>query len=698
MTQRNAASRLVSAFTMAAMVLSACSGNAPKRNTPSSSSQDASREFNDPNVVRDLGPVAGQTAELLQDSVARVLGFVDIYGKSVTVYQDAYSALYDNLGRQGAAGAGTISDPLFYYSPVFVPDTPQLLLLATGEVQIIIDNLANAKNVRQKIASKLSQTLNAYKINADKVTILPLEGVSGKLKAFAREYTVDVQKDLSRVSVTIPKNDIPRNVLASVVSANGAWKSDALISYFTAMPITYNYYVQRFKEQDCHYNIDDSYMRDMFVSSEQACPNVLPTLEAVQAQAAQSAFLNSLKPLPGNKHTAIMEMVNKTKEPITACLGGQEKAKLQKKASVRCTKSATDVNGRPTDFDAPLMSFLTKTIEPAIAPQSRMDPDTLSSWDNAAVAAAVRMFGSPENYQSEIRSLNSEIQNAVDAKRDLVLTATQQNFLNKIAELGDHSEDISGSSQSRGFGGSFGFGGFGIGGNVQNSSSKFQQALRTAVRKFNDTEATQGSAGRTEVIDESFGDHKLEEVNGTIRFIPSISISVKANIDKIQQAAGAMATTDLGNIVVEKKEISAQFSRREPLILNVNLVCENAGADGAVLRNDFTSAMEIDQADWYQLASAANLWSALNANLKRKLRDVGCQKVLFQAYYTGVASNKNMVPDTVTLQAAALTPERSLSAKRLDMRSTNVGAGAASATAVMEAPAGQAFTDITLEP
>jgi hypothetical protein len=689
------ASGFASICTAAVSLLAACSSQAPKKQTPTQPAAATQTELQSGDIKKDMGSVASQTAEVLQDSVARVLGFVDIYGKSVTVYQDTYSALYDNLGRQAATGAGTVADPLFYYSPVFVPDTPQLLLLPSGEVQIIIDNLANAKNVRKKISSKLSLTLKAYKIDADKVNILPLESVSGKLKAFAREYTVDVQRDLSRVTVLIPKTDIPKEVLKSVIAANGAWKSDKLLTYFSSMPISYTYWVQRFKEQDCHYNIDDSYVKNMFSSSEEACPKVVPPLGEVKTQAAQSGILNGL---PGDKRTAVLSLVDKAKEPITACMGGQERSKLQARASVRCTKSATDINGKPNDYDAPIMAFLTKTIEPAIKPEVRLDPNKIENWDNAAMAAAVRMFGSPEAYESQIDTLNSEIQNSVARKTDLILSEASKNFLSKIAELGDSSADTKGNSSSNGVGGSIGFGGFGLGGNFSNSSASFEQALRTAVRKNQDTAANESASGSTEIIDEAFGDHVLEDLGGKLRFIPAVAISVKANIDKIQQAAASSANTDLGNIVVEKKEISAQFAKREQLSVEFLVRCES----GSV--NEFSEYMYIDQADWYQADAGANLWTALNAGIKKKLYGGSCQRVEVLANYTGAAANANMVPPTITfvvvgrVVGATPTEPGSVAFQRLELKSTNVGVKNSSAAKILEAPEGKAFSDILIEP
>ena len=41
------------------------------------------------------------------------------------------------------------------------------------------------------------------------VTVLPFSSVSGKLKAFGRDYTVEVNKDLARATVEIPKSAIP---------------------------------------------------------------------------------------------------------------------------------------------------------------------------------------------------------------------------------------------------------------------------------------------------------------------------------------------------------------------------------------------------------------------------------------------------------------------------------------------------------
>jgi|GEM_PF-2731808 len=707
---------------IALFALLACSGARPKKAQPKQV-EAPQAEFKDPSVVANLGATESQSTELLQESIARVLGFVDIYGKNVNIYQDAYSALYDNLGRQAATGAGTVADPLFYFSPVFIPDTPEIVLLPTGELNINISNLATAKYVRGKIAAKLSETLKAYKINVDKINMLPLASATGQLKAFNREYPATVERDLTRISIVIPKSDIPKPILAMVVAANGAIATSELLKAFSSLPITYRYYVQRYKEQDCHYNIDDTYIRKMFSDSSCAAPTDVKVESDADAAAlvTKAAASGSNTVPPGvkqnlglsDKKSAVTDLVKLAKAPITACMKGEERKKLAQKASVRCTKSSTDVDGKtPKDYDAQMMNFLTKTIEPALA-TGRLNPDDPAAWDNQAMAAAIRLFGSPDEFRSELNKFNTELQNVVDSAGEANLSTSSKEFADIIEQNGKYTADSKAKSNSSGFNGSLGYGGFGIGGGMSKASSSFNQAIADIVKKSQSTNAKEAARAAQDIFKNYGMDHQVDEVGGKLYFYPKFEVSVRADVDAAKAASTDFATNDLGNIVVEQKEMSVALSRREPLELRLRILCT---APGETEPQEIVAKQVIEQSDWDSDTSANGVVGQLATNVKLKLvTERNCREVRVFAFYVGSGNNKSLVPSSVPfniLGRAAGVPAAAANAatgvpatpaqpsltssSSFSLLSTSTVESPATSSKAISVPEGRTFTDIII--
>ncbi len=121
-------------------------------------------------------PAEEAPTELLQKAVARVLAFVDVENKSVTIYQDAYSALFKTIARQKGEVPGTTPDPIFYFSPVVIADIPEMTLLPNGNINISINNRYPPAAVRKLVEDKLSETLANFNLERNRVGLVPLEG------------------------------------------------------------------------------------------------------------------------------------------------------------------------------------------------------------------------------------------------------------------------------------------------------------------------------------------------------------------------------------------------------------------------------------------------------------------------------------------------------------------------------------------
>ena len=86
------------ALTFALLFPAACGPGAKPKSQNQSQATPVQRPQATPNKSASplplvIGPVEKQSTSVLTRSVARVLGFADVGGRTVTAYQDAYSAL-----------------------------------------------------------------------------------------------------------------------------------------------------------------------------------------------------------------------------------------------------------------------------------------------------------------------------------------------------------------------------------------------------------------------------------------------------------------------------------------------------------------------------------------------------------------------------------------------------------------------------
>ena len=650
-------------------------------------------------LKEEIGPTESQSTRLLQDSIARVLGFVDVYGKSVTLYQDTYSALYDNLGRQASSAAGSVADPLFYYSPVFIPDTPKLLLLPSGELNVTIDNLATSTYIRKRIASKLAVTLQVYKIDPNKINMLKLVRTSGKLNAFNKSYDVNVDKDFGRLTVIIPKSDVPSGINSALkASPDGALFNKSFEQYFSSLPLTYAYYVQHFTEQECHFNIDDKYVRDMFSDSKCEVPNA----NVVKEPGTEASVTNALNrtpgltSFPGDKKAQVVDILNKTTNPITACMMANEKAELTQRASIKCTKQAKDTAGNKTDFDAQINNFLATIAEPAIGTK-RFDPYSTANWDVQAVSAAIRLFESPEKFKSEMTSFNEELQNAIDDGAEKISSESTKNFRDVMEQMGDFRDTSSGSSKESIVGGNLSFGGFGGGLTTGSGSTRFDKAISDVVAMGQTTDAANVEKKSQDIFKTYGMDHVVKKLDGKFYFYPSINVSVKANVDKVTKSAGNMSTTELGDIFVEEYESTVQLARREPLNLVFRLPC----GDNA---KSFT--FRIEQADWFEDDAPGGFWDTANKRMTEYVKEAACPTFQIFAYYEGAAANPSLVPKSRMFSVIARVPgdpnatpaiPNKLKSAEFELLSTSAKGAEAATAPVTTGDNSRTFSDLRIE-
>jgi hypothetical protein len=657
-------------------LFSACSGSErPRTRTerpPSSLAQN-----NDAFERRD---VRDAPTELLQKSVARVLGFTDMGTMPLTIYQDTQSALYESLASQEARPDGVVPDPIFYHSPVFAADVPKLLLLPDGYVNVTIDNAFTQQSVRQVIGDKMAEVLRLYKIAVERIGILPMENITAKVTAFGRDYTVSAIDSQFRTMVfKIPQQDIPESVLSTLrTSSSGGQASQQFLANLSLITIGFDYYVQQYGQSECRLNVSDNDVSNVFMD-QAGCPEEPSpeTMSAAIATIAQKRGQSAAQSTQAKLDT----LLNKGRT-VTACLAGKEASKLRGAASVSCTKGGTRPEDQKSDTQYPkiITDFLKTVIKPELAIELKQ-ADTPSQWDSQVTAAVIRMFGDPERFASVVNKINSEINRNETTQKDddyydqlgkwlytynnHDLFTDDDSFKDNTRRTIDSRNSEKGKSSSKGGGGGFGLNVAGFGGSIGGSSSRssgnydkdenLKDEFRANVERFHkmmqEVKTAQVSDREEKIksvsnfLFENGVDVGIEEINGEWKVFPRLNIAVSTNVDRSDSEAQSYQTNDLGYIVRESDNVTVELKKTPAPQLVIKLQCS---ADAPAFT---TVTRDLTQFEWW--ASQA-FWAALSKDLSTRVAAANCSFIGVKMFYRQAEQKPSMLPDVVDLTVSAL--------------------------------------------
>ena len=561
-----------------------------------------------------LGSVESQPTEVLTKSVARVIGFSDVGGRSVTLYQDAYSALYPTLAAKKGLNPAQAPLPLLYYSPLFSLESASSTFDADGNYKIVLKNKHSVERLRPKLAEDLAATFTKLAVDKSRLGQLPVKNITGTVKAFGKAYNATVSPDFAFATVVIAKIDVPAGLFdaqGGIVQKNGKISG---IHFLDTMSIAYTYNVQKVKEQSCSLNVDENYIKNLYIKSE--CPNVFA--DPVDAEIARiAASKPNWKDLPG--------LMKQIQSPVTRCLVGTEQQSLLSRASVSCTRSLRDVEGNKTDLSPALAQFAHATWDQPV--KDAILTDTPDLWDVNAVAAAVKMFGSPEAYVNEINKFNSKVMNTTSVEETSSALDESNKLLTMIDQLEYH--DMKESSSSKSGGGSaillISF----SSNNSESNSSKSVTDIIKNVQVYD-------KKTRKNELNKQFKanglKHEIVDVEGKLKFYPHISFAVKADINRIRDASSQLSNLELGSIVQEPEDTTVEFlSRAEANLLGM-LECDG-------VKQSFVQSIQINE--WWK---SQEFMLNLSKLVTQKIPSSGCATAALKFWYEAELTS-GLVPE-----------------------------------------------------
>lgn len=613
----------------AALVLSGCGGSKPHAKTAAAPVAPPARTPGAPALPPPvvIGPVEKQSTSILTRSVARVLGFADVGGRTLTVYQDAYSALYGAIQRKNGQEASTVPTPIVYFSPVFVTGDASWTLMSDGKFRIVIQNRFSSEVVRARVWETLTSALTAIGARRESVNVLPLATAKARLKAFGRDYTPEVSKDLSRVVVDIPKAVVPPTLRDGPdrlkMNARGV---PMILEFFSTLDFDYSYYVQKVQETSCAFNFDNEYVQNMYIDS--SCPK-----ETADVTDAQLAAFEASNP----NWTNLGTLVRRVSMPITRCLAGTETERTLRRSSVSCTRSLQSSDGSRSEFQDALLQFAQSTYVQPIA-NVEMNDTPPSGWNVQAAAAAIAMFGSPDKFAQEINDFNTNVLNKENITDDLLTSEKTNNFLDTLSKF--ESRDMATSNQTSGGGGGFLFL---ISFGRRNQSSSNSSSLKEIFSKAK----TVAKADREAVLERLFEqenlNHTISNVNGTLKFHPKVTFNVKADADRITRAAQALNTAELGDIVTENDSFSAEFVLRAELSVHGELICGD---------NRIGFSKGIQEVEWW---TSASWFQTLTNEVNAKIPSAGCPNMTVSLWHDAPSGSAFLPPSTRNINVAFFT-------------------------------------------
>ncbi|MCA2959310.1 MAG: hypothetical protein IOD12_03600 [Silvanigrellales bacterium] len=655
-----------------AFLLTGCGGSKPRAQTQPAQVP-ASLPVAPPPVTKAtvpvvIGPVEKQSTAVLTQSVARVLGFADVGGRTVTVYQDAYSALYGAIQKKNGSEVAAAPKPLLYFSPVFVADTPTWTLMEDGKFRIVIPNKFTVEVVRARVWETLNTALVAIGGGRESVGVLPLASLSGKLKAFGKDYKPEVSKDFSRVVVEIPKTAIPASLRDGPddlkVDAKGV---PALLEFFSALDFDYTYYVQKVNETSCSFNLDTNYVQNMYIDS--SCPK-----ETANVTDAQLAAFEASNPNWKDLGT----LVKRVGIPITSCLAGSETARTLRRSSISCTRSLQASDGTRSEFQDALLKFAQSTYEQPLA-NVKLSDEAPAGWNVQTAAAAVAMFGSPEKFAQEITNFNSNILNKDNISDDMLEWNQASDFLDTLEEF--QSRDMATEKSSSGGGGGFLFL---ISFGSSSSSSSDKNSLKEQFQSLRNVSKADRANLMNRIFKQDLLKHEIVDTNGSLKFYPRVTFHVKADVDKINGAAQALNTAELGDIVSENDSFSAEFALRAEYSLHGLITCGP---------NSIGFSRGIQEVEWW---SSSTWFDALSENVNSKLPTDGCASVSVSMWLDAPAGSSFLPPSTRNINVAGTTATGVTNTNTLALSGANQESKKASVGPF--SPASGVFTRVEFRP
>jgi len=613
---------------MSAVVgLSGCGGTRPRAQTTHASGPPVLKSAPDTVNPRPVvvGPVEKQTTQILTKSVARVLGFADVGDRTLSVYQDAYSALYAAIAKKNKAPEGAAPKAIAYYAPVFVADKPEWALRADGRYRIVVPNKFTPEVVRGRILSALSGTLEPMSIPRDRINMLPLQNVKGKVNAFGKAYDIEVSNDMTRVIVMIPRAVVPKQF----TTANGGLVEDSagfatMVKKFDSITFTYSYFVQKVNETACAFDLDEPYIDKMYIDS--TCPK-----ETTTVADAQLAEFEASNPNWRDLGT----LVKRATMNITSCLSGKEEEKTLRRASISCTTALQASDGSRKTVSEALAGFATKTYE-KVVDDAKLSENP-SEWTVQAAAAAVAMFGSPQKFAQEITKFNNDILNQESIATDSTAWSQSSEFFTKLDQNKSYTMDANKKASSGGS--SFLLISFGS----KKKSSSENSSVRDIFSHAMKTTKNERAQLLRDIFKKEGLTHEVQEVGGSIKFYPRVTFSVKADKSKITQAAEELQTTELGDIVSENDGVTGDFVLRKEANLRGRLVCSG---------NSYAFTKSIQEVEWWN----SNVFFAdLSAAVKKGIPADGCLTAQVMLWFDAEVGSSFLPPSSQSLNISALS-------------------------------------------
>ena len=538
--------------------------------------------------------------ELLQRAVARVLGFVDVQDRSVIVYQDAYSALYEKHGDKSGSDA-----PKLFHSPIFVAKTPRISLLPDGNFSVSIDNRFPPSVLRDKIKKSLDKPLYDLEIYRQNINVVPLDNITAKINAFGKLYDCySVPKDLSNMTCLIPKDDVvPQSkatALAAAIQADptGDTPEEAeFLQLFESMVIDFIYYVQQVERNTCKVNVAEEQLSNVFANSD-GCPITKdPTIDA-----EEKARLTAINP----EWSDMDQLVAQASKPITRCLVANEVARINLNSSVECT-TQQDENGNRKDN--PLLdNFVAKTVEPIFAQAGDYKWNT-DDWSSELMAKAIAMFGDHENFMSEVTQMSADLQEDFTQTNAEEVYQRAYEFFDKFEEHAniDAGANSSANSDERlsdrsttntlGIPGISGNSATGVQGNNTTATAQYTEEFKEFFDQLRELTRNQSGTEAEDALNKYFEDRNIKakgyQNEGTWRIFPEMRINVKVDQDKIRNLAQDLSDNSLGRMVTEQDQLAVAFREQRGLSLEVAGACNDAA------KNNFSTNFKIKTAYWY---------------------------------------------------------------------------------------------------
>jgi hypothetical protein len=591
-----------------------------------------------------VGDVEKLPTTVLTKSVARVIGFADVGGRTVSIFQDAYSALFGALqGKKGGSG-GPAPKPLVYYSPVFVAGKATYMLTDEGMFRIVLPNVYTVEFVRSRVWDVLRGSLEAIGATRESVSVLPFNKVKATLKALGGTYEPQVASDLSRVTFELPKSKVPASLRdGSQLKVDPATGQPTLIGFIDSLEFVYAYNVQKVNETACAFDFDRGFTQNMYIDS--TCPK-----EVSDVSETSLAQFEASRPDWKN----LGALVQRASVPITSCLAGSEVARTLRRASVSCTRSLQTSSGARDNLGDELYDFSKKTYETII--DNAKLTDNPSDWNVQSAAAAVAMFGSPERFAQELSDFNSNVLNRDIVSDTSTEWAQSSDFLETLSEF--QSRKMEEERKASGGGGGFLFLiSFGGGSKSNSNRSNLEEVfskLSTVAKKDRAAFLNKQFAG-------DFLNHEIVDVGGTLKFYPRVTFHVKADVNKIDQAAQALNVADLGDIVTENDAFAGEFAPAREFAFQGMVRC------GA---NEFSFSKPIAEIDWW---SSASFFNDVNSRIAAGIPPAGCESVSV-SFWHDLPDGHTLVPSgsrPITIRAwpATGTPTSVVRALGADTRS-----------------------------